>query len=429
MKNILCILLSILLSVFRFTAAAQYTLDTTATINQVAQSLAGVNVIIGNATYTGSPLSVGLFTDSSNNYYFHQGIILSSGSVNLPAFNTSGNLTTQIGTIGDSALSAISGHITYDAASLEFDFQGISDTATFHYVFASDEYPEWAGSQFNDVFALFISGPGINGVQNVALLPDTLLPVSINTVNNGPLNTGPCNSCAYYDDHKTVPGPFVYDGSTKILTAKMPLVALGLYHLKLVIADVSDRIWDSAILIEGSSVAAAAGLRQYINAIPSTSASICQGDSILLTATQSISYLWNTGDTLQSIYAKQSGNYYYSISDGDTTVTSALFTLVYDTSSITCNPLTIDEPTTNLTQAKVFVNSTNALSFEFNSKLNEAVLAKVYDVNGRLLITQSYSASIGNNKFIIATESLPKGLYLLEAVQNKSMLKKKFMLE
>ena len=46
---------------------------------------------------------------------------------------------------------------------LEFDFFPSADTVKFNYVFAGEEYLEWVNTQFNDVFAFLISGPGITG--------------------------------------------------------------------------------------------------------------------------------------------------------------------------------------------------------------------------------------------------------------------------
>lgn len=43
---------------------------------------------------------------------------------------------------------------------------------------------------------------------------------------------------------------------------------------------------------------------------------ICEGDSILLSASTSVGYLWNNGSTAQSIYAKQTGKYWVRSSNG-----------------------------------------------------------------------------------------------------------------
>ena len=52
---------------------------------------------------------------------------------------------------------------TYDVARLEFDFVADGDSISFDYVFGSDEYLTYVNTQFNDIFAFFLSGPGING--------------------------------------------------------------------------------------------------------------------------------------------------------------------------------------------------------------------------------------------------------------------------
>lgn len=73
---------------------------------------------------------------------------------------------------------------------MEFDFVPATDNISFNYVFGSEEYPEYVCSQFNDVFAFFISGPGIVGLQNIAIVQGTAnMPVAINSVNVGEAGT------------------------------------------------------------------------------------------------------------------------------------------------------------------------------------------------------------------------------------------------
>lgn len=50
-------------------------------------------------------------------------------------------------------------------------------TLVVRYAFGSEEYPEYVGSQFNDVMAVFVNG------KNCALVPGTTTPVAINSIN------------------------------------------------------------------------------------------------------------------------------------------------------------------------------------------------------------------------------------------------------
>ena len=89
---------------------------------------------------------------------------------------------------GDADLDTlIPGGSTFDACVLTFDFVPQTDVLTFDYVFTSDEYNEYANTEFNDVFGFFVNG------QNVALIPGTTTPVAINNVNDGEISNGSGN--------------------------------------------------------------------------------------------------------------------------------------------------------------------------------------------------------------------------------------------
>lgn len=55
----------------------------------------------------------------------------------------------------------IPGYTTNDATILSFDFQSNGDAAYFNYIFGSDEYNEYVGSTFNDVFGFFFNGVNV----------------------------------------------------------------------------------------------------------------------------------------------------------------------------------------------------------------------------------------------------------------------------
>ncbi|MEZ5196474.1 MAG: choice-of-anchor L domain-containing protein [Bacteroidales bacterium] len=158
-------------------------------------------------------------------------------------------------------LTGITSGTTYDACVLEFDFVPESDTLRFRYKFGSDEYNEYVGSIFNDVFGFFVTGPNPDGGmytnQNVAVLPNTNISVTINNVNNGYANpgivpTGPCTNCAYFADN-TGGLTLEYDAFTTVITATLKVVPCQTYTISIGVADVGDHIFDSGVFIEENS--------------------------------------------------------------------------------------------------------------------------------------------------------------------------------
>jgi hypothetical protein len=136
----------------------------------------------------------------------------------------------------------------------------MGDTLLFNFAFGSEEYPEFVGSAFNDVFAIFLSGPGFTPQQNVAQLPDGT-PVAINNVNAG-LNDD------YFIDNEVQMGEFLaYDGFTTNLTAFAVVVPGESYHFKTAIADVSDMIYDSGVMLEAFRFRSMGGLSTGLNGV------------------------------------------------------------------------------------------------------------------------------------------------------------------
>ena len=230
----------------------------------VQQYLIGQGVETSNITYTGHEFGSGRFYGESN-IAIDAGVILTSGRASLSKGpNNQANATFQAGTPGDAALNQLSGSTTLDACVLEFDFVPQSNIVEFRYVFASEEYPEYANSSYNDVFGFFISGPDIygpfpsppgfpNGAQNIALVPQVLPPayVSINNINH-------IVNSQYYVANGTGSTPnqnpyIQYDGFTTVLTARAVVIPCQTYHIKLAVADISDRSYDSGVFLEANS--------------------------------------------------------------------------------------------------------------------------------------------------------------------------------
>ena len=229
----------------------------------VQNVLLGNGVTVSNVSYNGSPAAIAQFTAANTTLGINSGIVLTTGTTlpngdgpHGPNDTPGAGVDNNMG--GFNLLSqAIQGTQTYNAAILEFDFVPYADTVRFKYVFGSDEYPEFAppnNTTYNDVFGFFISGPGITGFQNIALLPNGSV-VSINNVNtitnpfyfvnNGDGNTAPYNQSPQY---------IQYDGFTKVLEAVSKVQCGQTYHLIIAIADVGDGQWDSGIFLEANSL-------------------------------------------------------------------------------------------------------------------------------------------------------------------------------
>lgn len=246
---------------------AQLTTDDTWTDEALIQALAGEGVTISNIQFdcpssgvtcndgTASGSAYGHFECVDCNIDLCSGLVLTSGCINNavgPNDLGSVSSTTNGGSDPDLAFAGT----TNDACSVSFDVTVQSDKLKFKYVFGSDEYLEYANSNFNDVFAFFIEGPGVP-FQNIALLPDGITPVSINNVNdvnnpqyyidNGDGSEAPYNSSDLYVQ---------YDGFTVVLTAEIDVTAGETYTLKLAVADIADSALDSGVFIQDGSITA-----------------------------------------------------------------------------------------------------------------------------------------------------------------------------
>lgn len=204
---------------------------------------------VSNVQLFSSPLSVGRFENGSG-IGLNSGLVLSTGIVSNSGQNVGVFNSTAIGLSGDVdianyGIAAGQNPANYDACRVEFDFTpSISDTIRFTYILASEEYPEYSMSSFTDRFLFLVSENG-GPTTNIAVLPGTSTAVEINSVNQF------INS-QYYIDNTTVPSAayFVFDGYTTPFEAKFFAQVGSSYHIKLVIADVDDYIFDSAILLD-----------------------------------------------------------------------------------------------------------------------------------------------------------------------------------
>ncbi len=249
------------LIVFPVAVEAQLTLTPGLSAYQLASMLAGPGVQIINPVITSPSNYYSSFTANGTNLGLASGILLTTGDYSIATGpNNQNGAATIDNNPGDPTLQAIAGVNTYDAAVLEFDFIPQNDTIRFRYIFASEEYPEYVCSTYNDLFGFFISGPGIIGVQNIAIIPGTNIPVAINAVNSGTpgSNSNPNSPCNlsypnFYVDN-TGGTSIQYDGFTTLLTAIALVTPCQVYHLKIVITDAGDADYDSGVFLEAGGL-------------------------------------------------------------------------------------------------------------------------------------------------------------------------------
>jgi len=246
-----------------------------ASASALAQNLAGCGVTVLDVRYQGTRFSAGTFTGGTPYVGIDAGVVLSSGSISYNHQNSSESFGTDNALPGDADLEALTRTVaggptsqTFDATSLDIEFLTSATTVTVDFVFASDEYNEYANSAFNDIFAFFVNG------KNIAVLPDGVTPISINNVNGGnPYGAGPVNQQYYLCNatgadactlsvgsgwSATRFNGFELDGLTVVFTVTATLSGdpYHVNHMKIAVADMTDHIYDSAVFIRAGSFAA-----------------------------------------------------------------------------------------------------------------------------------------------------------------------------
>lgn len=243
--------------------------------------LLGGELTATNITYNGNPIEdaasihYGTFEIVNSAFPISEGAVLATNGIqhllDLPILQTE-NFQ------GDPDLLAITdGMAVNNCAIIEFDLVAPSDTFLIDYIFASEEYPAYTCSQFNDVFGLFVSGPGLEGpflndAVNIAVIPGTDIPIGVNTVNSGSGSQGNNEFCLevnpnfqadsiyFMENNPALNNSISTPGHTHMFTAFAPMVTGETYHIKLAIANAIDNIFQSAVFMRKGSVSNTSGL-------------------------------------------------------------------------------------------------------------------------------------------------------------------------
>ena len=253
------------------TGYAQITVDQSLTIEQyVNDVLLGEGVTATNISFEGSMEQFGYMTGGlDNGFPIEGGLILSSGNAADAFCAGQGCIGCNGPTPTDPDLLEIANDVpplidqaftvgsVNDLCVIEFDFDPAGDFVSFNYIFGSEEYESFENTQYNDIFAFFLSGAGITGQYNapvgfpgqainIATVPgsDPELPITISSVN------GTINPEFYVlNDNDDI----CMNGYTTVLTAVYPVICGETYHIKLAIGDGSDTILDSVVILEEGS--------------------------------------------------------------------------------------------------------------------------------------------------------------------------------
>lgn len=228
-------------------------------LSAIANYLSGPGVTISNVKFNGNNTSInGLMIGHYQliagfpSFGIDTGIIIASGGVTgAIGPNVSTSTTTPSGAslpYEDSSLQAlVPTKIVKEAAVIEFDFTPLTDTIiACKFVFGSEEYPEFVNTAYNDVFGFFINGPNPQGGvfvdYNLALVPGTNLPITIDNVN--------ANVNSQYYVNNIGGTTLQYDGYTTPIMLQQVVIPGQLYHFKVGVADCGDFAYDSGVFMK-----------------------------------------------------------------------------------------------------------------------------------------------------------------------------------
>lgn len=328
MKGIKFILIVVLAVFFSQKNYSQYiTTDENYTAQQLIENVL-INspcATVSNFSVSGGNFSTGeksyaRFDGTGTTFPFQNGVVLSTGK----AINTVGPNTflsddgQNMGWNGDADLQQALGlNNSYNATVLEFDFVPLGDTFSFDYIFSSEQYlsnPSPNQCNFTDGFAFLLKEDGTNNYINLALIPNTNIPVKVNTVRGTGTICPPANQ-AYFDAFNGTEHPTNFNGQTKVMTAQANVNPGTGYHIKIVIADEGNARFDSAIFLDGGSFDFGVNLGD--DRLIATGNPLCENETLQLNAivTNAFTYQWYkdnqilVGEISSSYTVSSPGNY------------------------------------------------------------------------------------------------------------------------
>ena len=251
------------------------------------------NITSSTGSDFGSTNGIGYFEANGSSWPFENGLIMTSGDVaNAPGPESGVLLDGTYAWPGDGDLEAfipgLNAGDTNNASIIEFEFVPVSNSMSFDFIFAAEEYGTFQCT-FTDAFAFLLTDSAGN-TTNLAIVPGTEDPISVLTVRDDQYN-GACESvneewfANYYGPGGLPPltSPTNFIGHTEVMTASATVIPNEVYTIKLVVADDGDTIYDSAVFIDGGSFDIGQ-LDLGEDILVSSGNALCEGQEIVLDA-------------------------------------------------------------------------------------------------------------------------------------------------
>ncbi len=318
--------------------SAQISIDDTQNADQLVQVLTNNNscLTVYPASASGSIInkSFASFNKNGSNFPFTAGVVLSTWESNNskgpynPSFSNSVESWS-----GDSNMNSILGITSYNATTLEFEFESSTNFLSFNYIFASNEYIRDYPCSYSDGLAILIKDITSNSSYiNIATLPDGTAVSSKNihpTINPTDTSLSKCdakneNYFGQFNTDLAIASPINYAGQTKVLNAQSKLEIGHRYKIKFVIAEDRSRSQFSAIFVEAGSFTSKIDLGK--DRLIADNTAICNGETFEIKTNMSstgYTFKWYKdglttpliGETNPSLIATQAGTYKVEVTD------------------------------------------------------------------------------------------------------------------